>query len=43
MSPWSLPTPASPPWVVVLIGILLVVAGFTFSTKGAHARVGGGK
>ncbi len=38
---WS--TPASPPWVVSLIGILLVVAGFALSTKRAHARVGGVK
>ena len=33
-------TPASPPWVASLIGMLLVVAGFTLSTK--RARAGGG-
>jgi hypothetical protein len=38
---WS--TPASPPWVVPLIGMLLAIAGFTLSTKRAHARVGGVK
>ena len=34
-------TPASPPWVAPLIGMLLVVAGFALSTKRAHARIAG--
>lgn len=33
-------TPASPPWVAPLIGMLLAVAGFALSTKRAHARIG---
>jgi hypothetical protein len=36
---WS--TPASPPWVVSLIGALLAVAGFALSIKRVHARVVG--
>jgi len=36
-------TPASPPWVVPLIGMLSTVAGFALSTKRAHASIGGVK
>ena len=36
-------TPASPPWVAPLIGMLLVFVGFVLSTKRTQARVGGVK